>query len=178
MLSVRLAKEAHFTQAAEDRKVPGLRSTIRLAEPTTRSARPAVPYYPRASARATLQDQDYLNGLRQGLLTGSQAGASQLHWIARLLGCVCTAFLAACANAWLVGIMSRARLSFPACPSLAGPPNAGASLSSQVVQAIKPWTLRPAHPRAPPILVAASSVQSGGQCPLIVVITSLEFCTF
>lgn len=39
MLSVRLAKEAHFTQAAEDRKVPGLRSIIRLGEPRTHRVR-------------------------------------------------------------------------------------------------------------------------------------------
>ena len=39
MLSVRLAKEAHFQRAAEDQAVPGERSIIRLGEPTTRSVR-------------------------------------------------------------------------------------------------------------------------------------------
>ena len=141
MLSVRLAKEAHFTQAAEDRKVLGPRSIIRLAEPTTRSA------------SALLQDQDYPNSLQQGPLTGSQGEAPHLHWVARLLGHVCTAFLVACATVSLVGILSSTRLSFPPCRSLAGSPNSRACCPSQVVLAIQSLVFRQAHPRAPPIRV-------------------------
>jgi hypothetical protein len=109
---------------------------------------------PRASARAGLQSQDYSNTLQQGLLTGSQAEAPHLHWLARLLGYVSTAFLVACANASLVGILAGARLSFPPQRSLSGSLNAGAWAPSQVVLSIQAWTLRQAYPRAPPILVA------------------------
>jgi apolipoprotein N-acyltransferase len=90
------------------------------------------------------------SGRHDGLLTGSQAEGPQLHWFARLLGYVCTAFLVACANASLLGILSGARLSFPACRSLTGSPNAGAWAPSQVVLVIQSWTRRQAHPRAPP----------------------------
>jgi len=94
---------------------------------------------------------------QEGLLTASQGESPQLHWLARLLGYVATAFLVACANASLVGFVSAARLSFPACRSLAGLPNAGARLPSQVVRAIQSWTLRQAYPRGPPIPVATVS---------------------
>jgi apolipoprotein N-acyltransferase len=91
----------------------------------------------------------------EGLLTGSEAEAPQFHWLARLLGYVVAAFLVACANASLVGILSGARLSFPACRSWAGSPIAGACAPSQVSSAIQSWTLRQAHPRAPPVEIAA-----------------------
>ncbi len=91
---------------------------------------------------------------QEGLLTASQGESPQLHWLARLFGYVATAFLVACANASLVGFVSAARLSFPACRSLAGLPNAGARLPSQLVLRIQSWNLRQAYPRAPPIQVA------------------------
>ncbi len=112
---------------------------------------------PRASARAVLQNQDYSDTLQQGLLTASQSEAQHLHWLARLLGYVSTAFLVACATASLVTILSGARPSFPACRSLAGSPNTVGWVSSQVVSAIQSWSLRQAHPRAPPIQVANPS---------------------
>ncbi len=87
----------------------------------------------------------------------SQDAGPHLHWLARLLAYVCTAFLVACANASLVTTLSIARLTFPACPSLATSPNAVGRLASQVVLAIQSWTLRQAYPRAPPIPVAAVS---------------------
>ncbi len=59
------------------------------------------------------------------------------------------------ANASVVGVLSDAHLGFPACRCLAGSPNAGAWRPSQGVLAIQSWTLRQAHPRAPPIPVAA-----------------------
>ena len=91
-----------------------------------------------------------LFGPHEGLLTGTQGEVANLHWLARLLGYVCMAFLVACANASLVGILSHARLSFPACRSLAGLPVASSSHPSQVVLAIQSWTLRQAYPRGPP----------------------------
>lgn len=94
-------------------------------------------------------------GRHEGLLTASQGEGPHLHWLARLIGYVATAFLVACASASLVGILSGARLSFPVYRSLGGLPNAGVCLPSQVVLATQSWTLRQAYPRAPPIQVAA-----------------------
>ncbi len=90
-------------------------------------------------------------GPHEGLLTSSQSEGPQLHWLARLLGYVGSAFLVACANASLVGIVSGARVSLPPWPLLGGSPAVIAWLPSQVVLAIESWTLRQAHPRAPPL---------------------------
>ncbi len=88
----------------------------------------------------------------EGLLTGSQGEGPQLHWLARLLGYVLLASLLAAANASLLGIVSGTRLSFPAYRSLAGSPNAGTRLPSEVALAIQSSTLRQAHPRAHPLV--------------------------
>ncbi len=101
-------------------------------------------------AQAMIQQQDLPTNLHQGLLTSSQSEGSHPHWLARLLGYICTAFLVACANASLVGILTRAHLSFPPCRSTVGSPNVGAWLPSQVILANQSWTLRRAYPRAPP----------------------------
>ena len=89
----------------------------------------------------------------EGLLTGSQGDSAHLHWFARLLGYVSTAFLVACANVSLVGILSGTRLRLPARRSLAGSPDAVGWLPSQVVLAIQSWPLRQGYPRAPPAQV-------------------------
>lgn len=76
---------------------------------------------------------------------GPEMSALQLTWAARRprapvagpLAYVCTAFLVACDNASLVGILIGARLGFPACRSLAGSPNASAWPPWQGVQAIQ-----------------------------------------
>ena len=91
------------------------------------------------------------SGLHEGLLTGSPDEGLHLHWLARLVGYVCTALIVACVNTSLVGILSRVRLSFPSCRSLAGSLNVMGRLAGQVVQRIQSWTLRQAHPRAPPV---------------------------
>jgi len=108
-----------------------------------------------------------LFGPREGLLTGAQGDAANLHWLARLLGYVCMAFLVACVNASLVGILSRARLSFPACRSLAGSSNTVGRLASRVVLPIQFWTLRQAYPRGPPLIpvVSTSPAVVGNVCP-------------
>ena len=97
------------------------------------------------------------SGPHEGLLTGSQGVSSDLHWLGRLLGYVCTAFLVACVNASLIGMLSRARLLLPACRSLARSPNVVRQLLSQAVLAIQSWTLRQTYPRGPPISVVAVS---------------------
>jgi len=97
------------------------------------------------------------SGPHEGLLTGSQAEGPHLHWLARLLGYVCTALVVACVNASLVGFLSGARLRFPTYRSLVGSPNVVGRLASQTFLAIQSWTLRQAHPRAPPIDVALAS---------------------
>ena len=86
----------------------------------------------------------------EGLLGASQGEALHLHWLARLLGYVCTAFLVACVNASLVGIACGVRLNFPAYRSWAGSPNVVGHFAPQLVLALQSWTLRQAHPRAPP----------------------------
>ncbi len=106
-------------------------------------------------------------GLHHGLLAAAVLGSDPVagglseggaaHWLARLLGYVLLASLLAGVNASLLGIVSGAPLSFPACRSSAGPPNVGTWLPSQVVLAIQSWTLRQTHPRAPPIQVATVS---------------------
>ncbi len=93
----------------------------------------------------------------EGLCTGSHGDGPQPHWLARLLGFVPLASLLAAANASLLGIVTGARLSFPASRSSAGSPNAGACRPSQLFRAIQSWTLRQAYPRAPPIPVAPAN---------------------
>ena len=97
------------------------------------------------------------SGPHGSLLAGSQGEGPHLHWLARLLGYVCAAFLVACANASLIGILSGARLSVPAYRSLAVSPNVFRCLPPQVVLAIQSWTLRQARARAPPNPVVAVS---------------------
>ena len=76
---------------------------------------------------------------------------------ARPCGYVSTAFLAACANASLVGILSGARLSFAANRPLAGSPNAGAWSPAHMILVLQSWPLRQAHARAPPVPAAILS---------------------
>ena len=104
-----------------------------------------------SGAHAVLQSHDASAGPHQDLLVASQGEAPHLHWLARLLGYVCMAVIVACANASLVGLLSRARLSFPAYRSLAGSPDVVGWLPSQAVLPIQLWILRQAHPRAPPM---------------------------
>ncbi len=56
---------------------------------------------------------------------------------------------AAALAASLVGILSGARLSFPACRSLAGSPDANLALSSQSSASFQLFALRQAYPRHP-----------------------------
>lgn len=90
-------------------------------------------------------------GVQQGLLTGSHGEIAQLHWLARLLAYVSTAFLVACVNASLVSILSGTRLTFPPSPSLAASADPGAWNPPHLVPPIQSWILRQAQPRAPPI---------------------------
>ncbi len=104
---------------------------------TRRYAKPTAPAAPHA-----------LSALVMRVPVGSPACPS----FARInLPSLFAVFLAGCANASLVGILSDGRLSFPANRSLGGSPNAGARPPSQVVLPIQSWTLGQAYPRAPPI---------------------------
>ncbi len=91
-----------------------------------------------------------LFGPHDGLLTGSQGGGVPIHWLARLLGYVGTAFLVACVNAVLIGMVSRVRLSFWGYRSFARSADIGKSVLSDTFLLIQSWTLRQANPRAPP----------------------------
>jgi len=95
--------------------------------------------------------------IEAGPLAPSQGEAPHLHWLARLLGRACTTFLAPCANASLIRILSGVHLSFPAYRSLAGSRNDIGWLPAQVPLAIQSRTLRQTYPRAPPMPVAVPS---------------------
>lgn len=156
MLPVRLAKEAHFRRAAEDKEVSGQRSIIRLDEPAPRRGRAECTPEPRTSARAVLRNHHdsgiLLNHyhLHQNPLTGLQTEGRHLRWLARLLGYVCTAVKTACANGSPVDIVSGAHLNLPDDRSWPGALNIVGRLASQAVLPIQSWNLRQARPRAPP----------------------------
>ena len=89
-------------------------------------------------------------GLRQGLLAGTQSTNGFLHWISCLLGYAFVALLVAGVNAWLVLLLSSARLRavLPGLP--AGLPNAERCLFSQTVFHPKFLPLSEVYPRPPP----------------------------
>ncbi len=93
----------------------------------------------------------------QGLLAGASDEGPHLHWFVRLLGCVCAAFLVACANESLAGILGVACLHLPASRSLAALFNVGASAISQTTSIVRSRIFCQAYPRAPPIMLAAPS---------------------
>jgi len=88
---------------------------------------------------------------REGLLTGAQSEGAQLHWLARLLGYVCTAFVVACANASLIGVLSGVRLIMPRVKSIGALANFEASLLSRISVYVRLLTVRETYPRAPPV---------------------------
>lgn len=96
-------------------------------------------------------------GIHQGLLAGTQTEVTLLHWLARLLGYVFVAFLVAGANASLLAVLSRARLSLPWQPSLARMAPSEARSSSQTSVYVQLLSLPQAYPRAPPISVVITS---------------------
>lgn len=85
---------------------------------------------------------------------GSQVEAGRLHWLARLLGEVCTAFPVAFVGASLIDILSGARPSIPAHRSVARLADTVTSVPSQLLPVLQSWPLRHAQPRASPISVA------------------------
>lgn len=89
-------------------------------------------------------------GLRQGLLAGTQNADGFLHWINCLLGYTFVASLVVGVNAWLVLLISSARLR-PILPSLpAGLPNAGRCALSQTFVHLQSFSLCKLYPRPPP----------------------------
>ncbi|MHC4356170.1 MAG: hypothetical protein ACYTE3_17110 [Planctomycetota bacterium] len=89
-------------------------------------------------------------GLRQGLLAGTQGADGFLHWISCLLGYASVASLVVGVNAWLVLLISSARLR-PVLPSLpAGLPNAEPCLLSQTSLRPQFLPLCEIYPRPPP----------------------------
>ena len=89
-------------------------------------------------------------GLRQGLLAGTQSANGFLHWISCLLGYAFVALLVAGVNAWLVLLISSARLR-PVLPSLpVGLPDAGRCHLSQTSLRPQFLPLCEVYPRPPP----------------------------
>lgn len=95
----------------------------------------------------------------QGDLTGAVAhsGSIFLQWTARLLGYVFIAFLVAAANASLIALLGRARLTLPLRRRLDGLlPTATCHPSQTPVLFLSPAPCQ-AHPRAPPLFAPATS---------------------
>ncbi len=92
-----------------------------------------------------------VSGPQEGLLTGATGEGESLHWFARLLGYVCSAFAVACINASLVGFLSGLRLTFPALRPSAKAPSLVGRLPMSVSIAIQSWNLRQVYPRGPPV---------------------------
>lgn len=89
-------------------------------------------------------------GLRQGLLAGTQSADGFLHRISCLLGYAFVALLVVGVNAWLVLLLSSARLR-PVLPSLpAGLPNAERCFLSQTFLRPQFLPLCEVYPRPPP----------------------------
>ena len=89
-------------------------------------------------------------GLRQGVLAGTQSANGFLHWISCLLGYAFVALLVAGVNAWLVLLISNARLRFPPPTIPAGLPNAGRFPFLQTFVHLQFLSLCELYPRPPP----------------------------
>lgn len=108
------------------------------------------------------------SGSHNGLITDSEGGGPHVHWLARLFGYVSASFLVALTNASLIGIISGARMHFPPCLSLAGSRNTAERIPLQDVLPVQSWPFRKTFPRAPPISVAATTEDAGGNAhPLL-----------
>lgn len=89
-------------------------------------------------------------GLDHGLLAGTQSANSFLYRISRPLGYVFVALFVAGVNAWLVLLLSRARLRFPLPTFPLGLPNAGHCPLSETFVYIQLLSLCELYPRPPP----------------------------
>jgi hypothetical protein len=89
-------------------------------------------------------------GLRQGLLAGTQSTNGFLHWISCLLGYAFVAMIVAGANAWLVLLLSSARLRIPPPAIPTGLPNAELYPLSQTSLQPQFLTICEIYPRPPP----------------------------
>lgn len=90
------------------------------------------------------------SGASGDLLTGSQGDGVHLHWLVRLLGYVCTAFVVVCANTSLLIILRHAKLTvlLRCLPSAQPSMMVGAWAPATVP--VESTCLLDAHPRAPP----------------------------
>ncbi|MCP4590972.1 MAG: hypothetical protein GY842_09525 [bacterium] len=91
------------------------------------------------------------SGAGEDLLTGSAGEGPHLHWLARVLGCVCSAFLVACANASLVGIIAHASWTLPKQLLSLERLQFSRHLSPQTVVCTSLFSGRQSLPRAPPL---------------------------
>ena len=89
-------------------------------------------------------------GLRQGLLAGTRSTNGFLHWISCLLGYAFVASLVVGVNAWLVLLLSGARLRLPPPTMPAGLSNAERCPLSQTFSHPQFLPLCEVYPRPPP----------------------------
>lgn len=92
-----------------------------------------------------------LFGPRDGLVTGLPDQAAHVHWLACLLGYMCTAFVVAGMNASLVSILSRGHRWFVFQRCFLEALRARVHHLPRMAPCLRRWLLRQMQPRAPPI---------------------------
>ncbi len=93
-------------------------------------------------------------GLHTGLLAGTQADGTLIHWLGGALGYVLVAFVVALINAALVSALARVRvpIATPCYPVRST--ESGTLLVPQTYSCFPLLVIPPSQPRAPPIRVA------------------------
>ena len=93
-------------------------------------------------------------GLQQRLRVGPHREAAHLYFLARLFAYVIVAFLAACATASSLAVLSEVRLTAPRQGSLADLPDPEGCPSSPTSLCLTFLPLHQADPRAPPAVLS------------------------
>lgn len=93
-------------------------------------------------------------GLEHGLLAGLLGGSTVFHFIGGALGYVLVAFAVAYVSAILLSAVSRVRLGSPARRYVSGLSSSGTLLVPQTFSCFPLFSIRPSHPRGPPVVPA------------------------
>ncbi len=90
-------------------------------------------------------------GLHNGLLAGTQADGTLIHWLGGALGYVLVAFVVALVNAALVSVLSRVGVNIPGSRYVPVLTEGGTLFVPQTFSCFPLFTIRGSQPRAPPI---------------------------
>ncbi len=90
-------------------------------------------------------------GLHNGLLAGTQADGTLIHWIGGALGYVLVAFVVALVNAALVSVLSRVRVCAGSPGYLPGSAGCRTRLVPQTFSCFPLFAIPVSQPRAPPV---------------------------